>query len=126
MGIASNIHFTGRCTDVPALLNASYACVLASKAEGFSNSILEYMAAGKPVVATDVGGASEAVIEGTTGYLVPSDDDGAMASSILDLLGDDNKAAAFGREGRRVIAERFTDRAQLRNTLELYGSLLNN
>ncbi len=126
MGIAENIHFTGRCTDVPSLLNASFACVLASKAEGFSNSILEYMAAGKPVVATDVGGASEAVIEGNTGFLVPSDDDAAMARDILELLADEARAADFGAEGRRVIAERFSDRAQLQNTLELYSSLLNN
>ena len=58
--VADRVHFIGRCDKIPELLNASYACVLTSTAEGFSNSLIEYMAAGKPVVATDVGGAAEA------------------------------------------------------------------
>ena len=80
--VAENVHFIGRCGDVPPLLAVSYACVLTSTAEGFSNSILEYMAAGKPVVATNVGGAAEAVADGESGYLVASDDDAAMASRL--------------------------------------------
>ena len=58
LGIAKQVHFIGRCDDVPALLSLSSVCVLTSIGEGFSNSILEYMAAGKPVVATRVGGAA--------------------------------------------------------------------
>ena len=96
MGIGDIFHFIGRCDNVPALLSASYACVLTSTAEGFSNSVLEYMAAGKPVVATNVGGAAEAIIEGETGYLVPSDDDAAMAERLIELLNDEATATRYG------------------------------
>jgi glycosyltransferase involved in cell wall biosynthesis len=99
-------------------------CVLSSKAEGFSNSILEYMAAGRPVVATDVGGAREAVVEGETGYLVRPGDDEALAARIVSLLGEPERARAMGARGRQVIEEKFSGDAQLERTLELYESLL--
>ena len=70
LGIEDSTFFLGRCENVAELLSISESCVLSSKAEGFSNSILEYMAAARPVVATDVGGAREVVSEGETGYLV--------------------------------------------------------
>src|SRR6201999_1618620 len=69
LGITDQTFFIGRCARVAELLAASDACVLSSIAEGFSNSILEYMAASRPVVVTDVGGAREAVVDGETGYL---------------------------------------------------------
>ena len=125
LGIDENVHFIGRCDDVPALLSASYACVLTSTAEGFSNSILEYMAAGKPVVATNVGGAAEAIVEGETGYLVASDDDAAMAEHLIDLFTDTEKAARFGAAAKKIVADKFSQDAQLRNTLDLYEKLLN-
>ena len=123
LGVGERVHFIGRCTDVPALLAASYACVLTSTAEGFSNSILEYMAAGKPVVATNVGGASEAVVDGKTGYLIESDDDAALAERLITLLGDGELARSFGAEGRHVAGEKFSLAAQLSATKELYRSL---
>jgi glycosyltransferase involved in cell wall biosynthesis len=85
-GITENTHFVGRCTKIPELLSVSFAGVLTSFAEGFSNSILEYMAAKLPVVATNVGGASEAIIEGETGFLVESNDDAAMTNRLKKLL----------------------------------------
>ena len=124
LGVSENVNFIGRCTDVPALLEASYACVLTSTAEGFSNSILEYMAAGNPVVATNVGGAGEAIIDGSTGYLVASDDDGALASRLIELLREPEKARRFGDEGRAVVAAKFSESAQLASTLDLYNSIL--
>ena len=126
LGVERNTHFIGRCDDVPALLAASYACVLTSSAEGFSNSIIEYMAAGKPVVATNVGGAAEAVVEGETGYLISSDDDNALAERLIELLDDSERAAAFGQAGRKLAHERFSQEAQLQQTVELYNALLAN
>ena len=82
LGLNGNVHFIGRCTDVPALLDISDICVLTSTAEGFANSILEYMAAGKAVIATNVGGAAEAIVDGETGYLIPSGDDPALGSQV--------------------------------------------
>jgi glycosyltransferase involved in cell wall biosynthesis len=124
LGIQPNALFLGHSNSVPNLLGVSDICVLASKAEGFSNSILEYMACGKPVVATDVGGAREAIAEGETGYLVQSDDDKAMAERILELLNDPEKAKQMGLRGRKVVEDRFSVEAQLRKTEDLYERLL--
>lgn len=121
LGIKDNVHFIGRCDSIAELLSISFTCVLTSFAEGFSNSILEYMAASKPVVATNVGGAGEAVVEGETGYLVASDDDEAMAARIIALLGDEEKAYRMGEAGRGLAADRFSLASQLSKTLELYG-----
>ena len=124
LGVAESVHFIGRCGNVPALLAESEVGVLTSTAEGFSNSILEYMAAGKAVVATNVGGAAEAVVEGETGFLVASDDDAAMAVRLAELLDDAEKATRFGKAGKIAVADKFSQTAQLANTLDLYNSLL--
>jgi len=118
--IAENTNFIGRCRQVPELLSVSFAGVLTSFNEGFSNSILEYMAAKLPVVATNVGGASEAIIENETGFLVESDDDEAMANRLIELLEDEEKARKFGAKGRELVEEKFSCAAQLENTLKLY------
>lgn len=124
LGIASRVNFIGRCDDVPALLAASEVCVLTSTNEGFSNSILEYMAAGRPVVATDAGGASEAVVEGKTGFLVPSDDDRALADKLAQLLNDPDLARSLGDNGRKRVIENFSAEMQLAMTVGLYERLL--
>lgn len=121
LDIKNNVHFIGRCDSPAELLSISFACVLTSFAEGFSNSILEYMAAGKPVVATNVGGAAEAVVEGETGYMVPSDDDEAMAARLIELLGDEEKAGRMGEAGGSLALGQFSLSTQLSKTLELYG-----
>ena len=119
--IEKNTHFIGRCTNIPELLSISYACVLTSYAEGFSNSILEYMWAGKPVVATNVGGAAEAIIENATGFLVESGDDETMANRLIELLENEEKAARFGEKAKELVKEKFSLQNQLNKTLELYG-----
>ncbi|MFL6375639.1 MAG: glycosyltransferase, partial [Pyrinomonadaceae bacterium] len=124
LGIERFVYFVGRCDDVPALLAASTVCVLPSRAEGFSNAILEYMAAGKPVVVTEVGGAAEAVVEDETGYLVPSDDHERMAERLIELLRDDEKAAKFGAAARERVGTEFSTTRQLEKTLDLYKRLL--
>lgn len=118
--ITDNVHFIGLCRKIPELLFVSFACVLTSFNEGFSNSILEYMSASKPVVATNVGGASEAIIENETGFLVNSDDDETMSKRLIELLKDEPKAAKFGEKGRKFVEENFSCEAQLRKTLKLY------
>lgn len=123
-GIADRTVFLGRCEHIGALLSVSDVCVLSSKAEGFSNSILEYMAAGRPVVATDVGGAREAIVENETGHIVPSGDVQLMAERIISLLRNPEKALAMGEQGRRVVARRFSPQALLTNTEALYEQLL--
>lgn len=124
LGIADAVFFIGRCDRIADLLFISDVCALSSTAEGFSNSILEYMAAGRPVVATDVGGAREAIIEGETGYIVPSGDDERMAARIIDLLADPPHAIAMGNKGKQRVAEEFSITRHLANTLNLYSELL--
>ncbi len=126
LGIADDVHFIGRCEDVTSLLFASHVGVLSSKAEGFANAILEYMAVGLPVVATDVGGVREAIIEGETGFIVPSGDDTQMATRIIEVLSDDNRARDMGARGRTIVGHKFSSGHHLRNTLELYDEVLGN
>ena len=123
--ITQNTHFIGRCAKVPELLSVSFAGVLTSFHEGFSNSILEYMAAKLPVVATNVGGASEAIIENETGFLVESDDDKTMAERLIQLLESEKEARQFGEKGAKITKEKFSLQAQLKNVSELYERKLN-
>jgi L-malate glycosyltransferase len=125
LGIESETFFTGRCQQVAELLSISQVCVLSSTAEGFSNSILEYMAAGRPVVVTDVGGAREAVSEGETGFIVPAGDDDKMAARIVALLREPGRAREMGERGRSLVAEKFSCAAQFEGTTALYEKLLN-
>jgi glycosyltransferase involved in cell wall biosynthesis len=124
LGIEKDVFFIGRCDNVANLLFASDIGVLSSKAEGFANAILEYMAGGLPVVATDVGGAREAIAEDKTGYVVPSGDDKTMAARIIDLLNSPERARAMGDRGKLIVAEKFSCDRHLQNTLELYDELL--
>ena len=124
LGLERDVFFIGRCERVAELLSVSEVGALSSTAEGFSNAILEYMAAARPVVVTDVGGAREAVVDGETGYLVPPGDDEKMAARIVDLLGNPERAQAMGERGRLIIAEKFSCETQLARTLELYDGLM--
>jgi len=124
LGIANDVFFIGRCDRVAELLFASDIGVLSSKAEGFANAVLEYMAAGLPVVATDVGGLREAVAEGETGFLVQSGDHEAMADRMIRLLNDPERAKSMGARGKSIAEQRFASEHHLRNTLELYDELL--
>lgn len=124
LGLERDVFFIGRCERIVELLSVSYACVLSSISEGFSNSILEYMAAERPVVATDVGGAREAIVEGETGYLVKPGDDETMAQRLVDLLKDSDRALVMGERGRTVVREKFSSEAQLTHAENLYETLL--
>ena len=124
LGIAGCTFFLGRCDKVAELLSVSDVCVLSSKAEGFSNSIIEYMAAGRPVVATDVGGAREAIVEGETGFLVPSGDYGQLAERVITLLKEPERARQMGDNGKQIARLKFSCEEQLRQTESLYERLL--
>jgi glycosyltransferase involved in cell wall biosynthesis len=122
--IHRNVFFLGNRTDVPNIISNLDVSVLSSTNEGFSNVILESMAASKPVVATKVGGSPEMVVNGVTGYLVPPADSGAIASAVIDLLQNPDKAQAMGTAGREVVKEKFTVETMVKKYEELYSSLL--
>jgi glycosyltransferase involved in cell wall biosynthesis len=124
LGLTDDVFFIGRCQNMAELLFASEVCVLTSMAEGFSNAILEYMAAARPVVVTDVGGAREAVVDGETGYIVSSGNDRAMAEGIIRLLQQPELARRMGEQGRQRVIDEFSCERHLQNTLDLYDELL--
>jgi len=124
LGIADRTFFLGRCRVTEDVLALSEVCVLSSISEGFSNSILEYMAAGRPVVATDVGGAREAVTK-ETGYLVAPRDFKQMAERVTYLLQNPEQARAMGDRGRAFVANEFSGARQLQRVENLYEKLLN-
>lgn len=126
LGVWKRMHFLGKRNDIPDILSILDVSVLCSTNEGFSNVILESMASGKPVVATDVGGSPEMVMDGVTGCLVPPADSGALARAIIDLLKNPNKAEEMGAEGRRRVHEMFTVEAMTKSYEKLYGELVQN
>lgn len=117
-------HFAGGVTDLYEHLSAADIFVLPSRSEGFSNAIVEAMAASLPVVATNVGGNAEAVENGVSGFVVPSDDPQALAGAIMKLLADPERAIAMGAAGKQRVAEKFTIEAMMKQTTETYTKLL--
>ena len=117
-------HFVGGVTDLREYLSAAEVFVLPSRSEGFSNAIVEAMAASLPVVATNVGGNAEAVQDGVSGIIVPPEDSAALAAAIISLLSDTAKAKHMGIEGKRLAAERFTTEAMMSQITSVYASLL--
>jgi glycosyltransferase involved in cell wall biosynthesis len=124
LGLSERVVFTGLRTDIPDLLSELAVSVLPSLSEGLSNTLLESMAAAVPVVATTVGGTSEAVEDGVTGFLVPPRDAGALARAMERILDNPELATRLGRAGRRRVAERFSIDGMIRETERLYVRLL--
>jgi glycosyltransferase involved in cell wall biosynthesis len=122
--LSDRFHFVGGVTDLRSYLSAAEVFVLPSRSEGFSNAIVEAMAAALPVVATDVGGNAEAVQDGVSGIIVPPEDSDALASAIISLLSDTAKAKGMGAEGKRLAAVRFTTEAMMSQITSVYASLL--
>jgi glycosyltransferase involved in cell wall biosynthesis len=124
LDLVKHFRFEGSVTNLRQHLAAADIFVLPSRSEGFSNAIIEAMASSLPVVATDVGGNAEAVKDGITGFLVPSEDPDALSAAILRLLSDPSLAKAMGAAGRKVVAERFTTEAMMNQIAGAYRNLL--
>lgn len=120
LGLGRGIRFLGTRDDVPELLGALDVLVLCSLSEGLSVSLIEECAAGKPVVATAVGGNAEIVEHGRTGLLVPPGDDGALAGAIIDLLDDPQRASSLGQAARRKFLAEFTLERMVSRYVEIY------
>ncbi len=114
----------GAREDVPELLRAMHVFVLPSLAEGISNTILEAMASGLPVVATNVGGNAELVTEGETGYLVPREDPLAMADSIRRYADDADLRRRHGANARRRAERQFGIDRMVEQYLDVYDGVL--
>jgi glycosyltransferase involved in cell wall biosynthesis len=123
--LTDHFRFISGVTNLREHLSAADIFVLPSRSEGFSNAIIEAMAASLPVVATDVGGNAEAVKDGVSGFIVPPDDIAALSEAIIELLSDPSKAKEMGIAGRDLAAERFTIEAMMNRITHVYASLLN-
>lgn len=107
-GISRHIRFLGECSDTAALLAAADFGLLTSHEEGFSNAILEGMAAGLPMVVTDVGGNPEAVLDGVTGLVVPPRNVEAIGEAVLRIANDPGLRARLGEAGRIRVQKEFS------------------
>lgn len=106
-GIEDSVRFLGNVSNVADWLASSTLYVQPSRQEGLPNSVLEAMAAGLPVVATQVSGNEDLVDDGRNGRLVPADRPEPLAEALIEILSDRARARAMGRESRRIIEERY-------------------
>jgi glycosyltransferase involved in cell wall biosynthesis len=124
LGLVDRFRFLGHRADVPDLLAACDVLILPSLFEGLPLSVLEAMAAGKPVVATAVGGTDEAVVHGETGLLVPPADPAALAAAIRAILTDPAMAERLGMAGRARVQREFSVARMTAEVSAVYESLL--
>jgi glycosyltransferase involved in cell wall biosynthesis len=123
-GVESTVRLLGERSDVAELLRGAEIFVLSTRSEGLPLSVLEAMAAGLPVVASNVGGVPELVVDGETGLLVPPGDPRSLAAAIERLLQDPSLSRRLGEAGRARVADQF-DIARVRQAhVDLYSDLL--
>jgi glycosyltransferase involved in cell wall biosynthesis len=123
-GIADAVTLLGHVDDVRPVLAQLSVYVQSTHVEGMPVAVLEAMAAGLPVIATRVGGNTDAVVDGRTGLLVPPNDVGAMAEALDSLFSDPDRRAEMGAEGQKRVAAAFSTQAMVAATDALMRSLL--
>jgi glycosyltransferase involved in cell wall biosynthesis len=120
-----SILFLGERKDVEALVRRMDVGVLCTFTEGISNSVMEYMAAAKPVVVTDGGGSGELIVDGENGFLVPPSSPRAIAEKLELLLADSEKAQEMGLAGRRRLERQFSLEQLAERNVQMYRAVLN-
>lgn len=126
LGIAERVIFAGQRMDVPERLKEANLFVLITRWEGFPRSILEAMRAGLPVVATDVGGCRESVVDGETGFLVGKEDIGEVQEKLRELIDSEDLRKRMGEAGRKRFEENFTFETMYQRTREVYQEAVSN
>ncbi len=124
LGLSARLHWCGWRRDLAGIYAAADLVVLSSDSEGLPLSLVEAMACGRAVVATEVGGVSELLVHERTGLLVPPRDPESLARAIASLLGRPAVRAEMGARGRARVRERYAASALLRETAALYRALL--
>ena len=120
-GVSEHILFTGWVEDAFEYIDLFDVFVFSTMAEGIPYSILEAMAFAKPIVSTDNGAISEAIITGKAGILVPPKDSSALADSLLDLLKNPEKARLLGNTARKLVREKFDIPIMLKQFNQLFS-----
>jgi glycosyltransferase involved in cell wall biosynthesis len=124
LGLGENVLLLGWREDIPELLAVMDVFVLTSLWEGLPISVLEAMAASRPVIATDTGAVAEVITEAQTGFLVQPRDMDLMAQKLLVLLNDEQLRKLVAGRARDSLGDNFTVENMVRDTESLYGSLL--
>lgn len=123
-GLKEDVIITGFTEDVREYLAMIDVLVLPSYREGMPKSILEAMAMAKPVVATNIRGCREELVDGVTGFLVPAKDPNALSKAIIKILTNENLALKMGKEGRRRAEELFDEKIVINKQIKVYRNLL--
>jgi len=123
LGIERQVTWLGDVPNPMSILPHCDVAVLSSQSEGFSNALLEYAAVGVATVATDVGGSSEVVLDGKTGFLVPPARPDAMAAKISQLLSDEEARQEFAERARRRARSEFSEQNILAKYTDLYARI---
>jgi glycosyltransferase involved in cell wall biosynthesis len=119
MGVTDSIHFLGYRKDIPDLIAASRCIVHTSDTEGLPNAVMEAMASGRAVVATDVGDVSRLIEDGKTGFVVPVSDFEALLSRIIEMITDVNIAERLGLAAREFARRNFALSRLVEETFQL-------
>jgi len=124
LGITENCIFTGFIKNIPAMLSVLDVGVLSSTMEALPLTLLEYMAASKPIIATNVGGIPEIVQNGVNGFLFQPGDFMTLAEKIKLLLDQRSLAMEMGRNGRMLATQKFSEEAMMAKVEDLYTGML--
>jgi glycosyltransferase involved in cell wall biosynthesis len=124
VGVRERVILTGRVDDPAPYVKRFTVAVLCSESEGFSNAIIEYMQAERPIVCTDTGGNPELVQDGTNGFLVPVGDVDAVADRLIRLLGDSELARRLGRAARESVRSTYSHTRMVTEQMACYDEIL--
>jgi glycosyltransferase involved in cell wall biosynthesis len=123
-GLADRFDLSGRVADIPAFLSELDVAVLCSRAEGLPNAVLEYMAAARPIVATEVGAVTDLLTDGVHGLLVPPGDGAALAAAIARVLQAPELARSLGEAARERVMRHYSRQAMVRRFEDFYLEMM--
>ncbi|MDD5454558.1 MAG: glycosyltransferase family 4 protein [Candidatus Ratteibacteria bacterium] len=124
LGIQDKIIFTGRREDIPGIISNFDIFALPTLNEGFARVIIEAMACGKPIIATSVGGNSEAVVDGETGLIIPINSPSVLAQKIIELIEDESRRKKMGNRGRERVTNNFSLEHYVEGIEKIYNEFL--
>jgi glycosyltransferase involved in cell wall biosynthesis len=118
------VDWWGHCSDMPAVLAQTHIVCLPSYREGLPKALLEAAACGKPIVATDVPGCREIVVEGVNGFLVPARNGLALAGALRKLIDNNELRGQMGANGRKIVLNEFSEQRIVAETVAIYQGIL--
>lgn len=124
LGVRDHVIFVGSVSTPESYINRFNIAVLCSESEGFSNSIIEYMQAGRPIICTDVGGNPELIEDGYNGFLIPVGDTKTLAKNLLRLLSDAGLAHQMGEAARETVRSHYSHTRMVTEQMACYDEIL--